>query len=167
MYSGTGTLEQPAVERPRMATFDQFWPFYLGEHSRNETKWWHTLGTGIGIVSHFILMPLTRSMWWFVAGFVAGYACAWYSHFCLEKNRPATFRHPYWSFFSDIEQFFLMLSGWMPWELERLKAGAATSFHRNVFRVCAQSVVWSWTIAVLALWRAGWLSFAHGPLSLQ
>ena len=150
----------------RMQTFDQFWPFYLHEHSRIETKRWHTLGTGIAITAHFVLLPLTRSMWWFILGFGVGYACAWYSHFCLEKNRPATFKHPYWSFFSDIEQFFLMIFGWMPWELERIRSGGQPSLHRKIFRVSAQVVVWTWFAFVIGLWLNGWATFAHNPFAL-
>lgn len=147
-----------------MRSFEEFWPFYLGEHSRIETRRWHTLGTGIAMGAHFVLLPLTRSMWWFVGGFLVGYACAWYSHYVLEKNRPATFRHPYWSFFSDIEQFFLMVLGWMPGELERVRDRGPTSAHRKVFRAVAQIVVLGYFLAVVALWGAGWLSFARGPL---
>ena len=43
-----------------------------------------------------------------------GYFLAWYSHAIFERNRPATFTYPFWSFFSDLEMFALMVLGWMP-----------------------------------------------------
>jgi hypothetical protein len=142
-----------------LRSFDEFWPFYLGEHSKIETKRWHVAGTGIAMTSHFILLPITRSMWWFVGGFAVGYACAWYSHYCLEKNRPATFKHPYWSFFSDIEQFFLMILGWMPAELERVRDKVPTSGHRKLFRIAMQWIVLGYFAVVMALWANGTFRF--------
>jgi hypothetical protein len=143
----------------RMRSFEEFWPFYLGEHSKIETKRWHTFGSGVAMFAHFVLLPVTRSMWWFLGGFVVGYACAWYSHYCLEKNRPATFKHPYWSFFADIEQFFLMILGWMPGELERIRDRGPTSGYRKAFRIVTQFNVLAYFLAVLALWSMGVFRF--------
>lgn len=48
---------------------------------------------------------------WILAAFVAGYAPAWFAHFFIEKNKPATFQHPPWSFCADFKMAFLMLTG--------------------------------------------------------
>ena len=34
-------------------------------------------------------------------GLVSGYACAWVGHFMFEKNKPASFKQPLYSFISD------------------------------------------------------------------
>jgi hypothetical protein len=34
-----------------------------------------------------------------------GYGLAWVGHYLVEKNRPATFKHPLWSFMGDWVMF--------------------------------------------------------------
>jgi hypothetical protein len=45
-----------------------------------------------------------------IAAPLIGYAFAWTAHFALEKNRPETFGHPFWSLFSDYRMLLLALS---------------------------------------------------------
>ncbi len=47
----------------------------------------------------------------FPAGVVFAYACAWIGHFRIEKNRPATFKYPLWSFVGDMKMWTLMARG--------------------------------------------------------
>ena len=43
----------------------------------------------------------TGNFWWVFVGLVAGYLFAWIGHFFFEKNRPATFTYPLYSFVGD------------------------------------------------------------------
>ncbi|MNT98886.1 hypothetical protein D3C72_2415810 [compost metagenome] len=42
---------------------------------------------------------------------VAGYSFAWVGHFFFEKNRPATFQHPFYSLLGDFAMYRDMLRG--------------------------------------------------------
>jgi len=53
----------------------------------------------------------TLNFWWLLAGLAAGYAFAWVGHFFFEKNRPATFTHPLYSFLGDWVMWKDMITG--------------------------------------------------------
>ena len=42
---------------------------------------------------------------WLLNGLLCGYGFAWVGHFFFEKNRPATFKHPFYSFAGDWVMF--------------------------------------------------------------
>ena len=94
----------------RFNSFAEFWPYYLAEHSKPLTRLLHYIGTCLvlALVTGFIVV----GKWWlFPLAFVPGYAFAWIGHFFVEKNRPATFTYPLWSFLGDWKMLGLMLSG--------------------------------------------------------
>lgn len=99
-------------------SLDEFWAFYVNQHSKRSTRRWHFVGT---LSSIFLLMCSLLFSWWFLI-FVplSGYACAWYSHFFIEGNLPASFGHPIWSLLCDFKMFGLMLTGKMDKEIKRL-----------------------------------------------
>ncbi len=92
------------------ASYREFWPIYLREHSRPATRGLHYLGTGLGLA--LLAAALVTADWRLLpAALVAGYAFAWIGHAAIERNRPATFSHPFWSFISDFRMFGLWASG--------------------------------------------------------
>merc|ERR1712156_15930 len=90
-------------------SFKQFYPFYLCEHTNPITKLFHFIGTfsAIMIWSQLVTTKTstsTKVKMVFLA-LVQGYSWAWVSHFCIEKNKPATFKYPLYSFVSDFKMF--------------------------------------------------------------
>ena len=55
------------------------------------------------------------------AGLVFGYGCAWIGHFFIEKNKPASFKFPGWSFLADQKMLAYFLSGRMGDEMARME----------------------------------------------
>ncbi len=105
-------------EQPRFANYEQFFTFYLGEHSDPRNRAMHAAGTLLGlctlIVPFIIGHPWYALLWPLVA-----YGFAWTGHFLIEGNKPATFGHPFWSFISDFRMLGLMLTGRLGERLER------------------------------------------------
>ena len=103
-------------EAQRIDTYSAFWPFYLQQHAKRETRLWHIAGTGAASVI-LVAAILTFSFELFLAAVLVGYGPAWISHFVIEKNRPATFRYPVWSLMSDYRMAALWLMGHLDREL--------------------------------------------------
>jgi len=98
--------------------YADFWPFYLHEHSKPTTRALHYFGTTLGLAC--LAAAFVTQIWWLLLGaFVSGYLFAWIGHFFVQKNRPATFTYPLWSFVSDFRMFGTWISGRMGHELER------------------------------------------------
>lgn len=94
-------------------SFREFYPLYLAEHANRVSRRLHFAGTSLSLV--FLLLAIaTRNGWWIVAGLLQAYALAWIGHFFFEHNRPATFRHPLWSFAGDWRMWWQMLRGRLP-----------------------------------------------------
>lgn len=110
----------------RLRTYAEFWPFYLREHGRPVTRAWHYLGTTIGLTCLAVAIG-TGNLLWLLAGLVSGYGPAWIGHFFFEKNKPASFRYPLWSFISDFRMYFAFLGGSLGRELAKAQAEAGVT----------------------------------------
>lgn len=91
-------------------SFADFYPYYLKEHSNITCRKLHFLGT-CGVIALLILFFFTGNLILFYALPVMGYGFAWVGHFVFEKNRPATFKHPFYSIMGDFRMFWDILTG--------------------------------------------------------
>ena len=108
---------------PRIRTFEEFWPFYVGQHRRHGTRALHFAGTTLGFLFLAGAVASARPVF-LLWGLVLSYGLAWAGHISIEKNRPATFQYPFWSFVGDMKMYGLMWRGRMTAEAERLDYGA-------------------------------------------
>lgn len=96
--------------RQTFRSFAEFYPFYLNEHSNQTCRRLHYFGSSLVLV--LLATIASRQAWhWLPVLLVAGYGPAWTGHFFFEKNRPATFKYPFYSFLGDWVMFKDMLLG--------------------------------------------------------
>ena len=99
-------------------TFAAFWPHYLREHAKPRTRALHYVGTSVVVL--IALGALVSGRWLLLLIVpLAGYGFAWLAHFCIERNRPATFTYPLWSLAADFRMWWLWLTGRLGPELDR------------------------------------------------
>jgi len=91
-------------------SFRAFYPFYLSEHANRVSRRLHFFGS-CGVLGTVAAALVLRNPWWLLGALVCGYGFAWIGHFFFEKNRPATFRHPLYSFAGDWVMFKDILVG--------------------------------------------------------
>ena len=91
-------------------TFSDFYPFYLREHANLTCRKLHFIGT-CGVIALLLLFFFTGNLMILAALPVIGYGFAWAGHFIYEKNRPATFKHPFFSLLGDFRMFWDILTG--------------------------------------------------------
>jgi len=91
-------------------SFSEFYPFYLSQHSDINCRRLHFIGSAL--VVGVLIAAVAMQRWWWLLGLpVIGYGFAWAGHFVFEKNRPATFQYPMYSFMGDWVMFKDMLTG--------------------------------------------------------
>ena len=107
------------MANPKFETFEDFWPFYVGEHKLPLNRALHYAGTtmALGTVTAAVV---TLNPLWLLATPVVGYGPAWFGHFVLEGNRPATLKHPFYSIRGDFRMLKYALQGQMAAEVDRL-----------------------------------------------
>ncbi len=91
-------------------SFREFYPFYLSEHKKAETKLFHVIGSFI-VILLFCFAIILKNWKYLYFTPIAGYSFAWFSHYYFEKNKPATFKHPIYSFIGDWVMFKEILTG--------------------------------------------------------
>ena len=91
----------PGVNAPAPTTFEEFWPYYVSQHLHPATRalhaWGPLLALGIGVAG-----VLAGVLWAPLLAVAIGYGIAWFSHFVIERNKPASWGRPAWSFRGDM-----------------------------------------------------------------
>ena len=93
----------------RYDTFAEFYPFYLTEHSDRTCRRLHFVGSSLALVC-LVTLVVTRNPLWLAYGLLCGYGFAWVGHFAFEKNKPASFKQPLYSFMGDWTMFWQILT---------------------------------------------------------
>jgi len=108
----------------RITSFEEFWPFYIGEHRLPLCRALHYFGTTMGTFT--MLVALTKMTPMLVPlALVLGYGPAWIGHFFLENNKPASFKYPLWSLRADYKMLWYAARGRMAAEVTRLYGSPA------------------------------------------
>lgn len=94
----------------RFADFSEFYRFYLQQHENRLNRRLHFVGTFLVIL---IVLCIISGLnpWWLVMLPIVGYGFAWVGHYFFEKNKPATFQHPFYSLVADFVLFRDILTG--------------------------------------------------------
>ncbi len=98
------------MSKERFASFQDFWPYYLSEHRLPSNRLLHYIGTFLSLT--LLAYAVISQQWLLILGcFIVGYGFAWLGHFVVEKNKPATFKYPLWSFIADYKMCYMALTG--------------------------------------------------------
>lgn len=110
----------PGVNAPDPENYEEFWPYYVSQHLHPATRVIHVGATSaamaVGAVGIATLNPLLVA-----AAPVLGYGPAWISHFGIEKNKPASFGHPFWSFRADLRQVKKFFTGKLEADVQQVR----------------------------------------------
>ncbi|MFC4953482.1 DUF962 domain-containing protein [Acinetobacter puyangensis] len=110
----TNTALPVAIDRPRLTmpikNYQDFYGFYLTEHHDLKCRRLHFLGSSLGLLA-LITAVVKKQKRYVGYGLLAGYACAWVGHFVFEKNKPASFKQPLYSFISDWRMYYHIVTG--------------------------------------------------------
>jgi hypothetical protein len=110
MIGSSSNIEEQAMKTSDFNNFGEFYPFYLSQHLNKTCKVLHFIGTTvILLVIAYIFATKSYKVGFFLPVF--GYSFAWTGHYFFEKNRPATFKHPFYSLMGDFKMFFDILFG--------------------------------------------------------
>lgn len=108
----------------KYGSFEEFWPFYVSQHSKKATRTIHFIGSTIALGAAAAAVVKGRPALLLGAP-LAGYGAAWVSHFFVEQNKPATFTYPLWSLMGDARMWWKTVNGEMDAEAERVAQSEA------------------------------------------
>lgn len=94
----------------RFTTFREFYPFYLSEHRNVACRRLHFTGSSLVVVLVVVAIA-TGNPWWLLGALLCGYGLAWIGHFVFEKNKPASFKQPLYSFVGDWVMYWQIWKG--------------------------------------------------------
>ena len=92
----------------------EFYPFYLSQHEEKTCRRLHFVGTTF--MALLILYVFITGEWQQLMFLpLIGYGFAWVGHFFYEKNKPATFTYPLYSFVCDWIMYKDIIIGKVRW----------------------------------------------------
>ncbi len=92
------------VDPRQFQSFAAFYPFYLSEHSNRNCRRLHFVGSSLALLC-LAWAAISGQPGWIGLGLLLGYAFAWIGHFGFEKNKPASFKRPLYSFLGDWKMY--------------------------------------------------------------
>jgi hypothetical protein len=113
----------PGVNAPDPTTYEEFWPYYVSQHLHPMTRTMHVAGTSLAILAIVAAVVFWAPLLLIGVPFL-GYGFAFASHFIWEKNKPATFGHPVWSFRADLRQLWKAYAGALASDVRAVRAAA-------------------------------------------
>ena len=97
----------------RFASFGEFYPFYLSEHANVVSRRLHFTGSSL-VLGCLLAAVTTGNAWWLLGAPLCGYGFAWVGHFIFERNKPATFKYPWFSLMGDWRLWWDILTRKVP-----------------------------------------------------
>lgn len=94
----------------KYSSFKEFYPFYLAEHQNRVSRRLHVVGSTLVLLT-LIYVLVSKNWIGLLALPIVGYGFAWVGHFFFEKNKPATFKYPLYSFAGDWVMFWHCITG--------------------------------------------------------
>ena len=114
MTSQTATPQPASSTGPRaFKSFADFYPFYLSEHNNRTCRRLHFVGSTLSLLC-LAMLVVTGKPQYLLYGLLCGYGFAWVGHFGFEKNKPASFKRPLYSFMGDWVMYKDIWTGKVP-----------------------------------------------------
>ena len=86
--------------RKKFNNFSEFYPYYIYQHQVFMNRFLHNVGSTIVLLLLFTAFIANKYLLILMCPIV-GYSFAWLGHYFIEKNKPATFSFPLYSFIGD------------------------------------------------------------------
>ena len=103
-----------SAQQSEFNSFADFYPFYLAEHDNATCRRLHFVGSSLVLL--LLAYILVSGQWSLIIALpILGYGFAWVGHFFFEKNRPATFKYPLYSFMGDWVMYKDILTRKIAW----------------------------------------------------
>ncbi|WP_105188206.1 DUF962 domain-containing protein [Pseudoalteromonas sp. T1lg48] len=101
-------------DKDGFSSFKEFYPYYLQEHKNKVCRRLHVLGSTL-VLTVLVAALISGHYIWLWSMPLIGYGFAWVGHFFFEKNKPATFTYPFYSFLGDWVMFKDIITRKVPW----------------------------------------------------
>ena len=96
-------------------SFNEYYQYYLTLHQKKATKIFHIIGNFVTVIYIMIIVNLSFFNNYFAIGLLLSpfivYPFAWYSHFFIEKNKPAAWSKPVWAKLCDWRMIYEVFTG--------------------------------------------------------